>query len=127
MNINGGNTLACLDKIDTNISKPTKIYPLPHMYVVKDLVPVSKYPSISICVKMFLTTFHLIISCLCIFMENMHMVILVYMQQTNKCCFLDSIRIEYSNKPCNKTEYYSDIGSFHFFLVDIFLAFCELS
>lgn len=44
MNINGGNTLACLDKIDTNISKPTKIYPLPHMYVVKDLVPVSKYP-----------------------------------------------------------------------------------
>uniref|UniRef100_A0A4W6EM70 Succinate dehydrogenase [ubiquinone] iron-sulfur subunit, mitochondrial n=2 Tax=Percomorphaceae TaxID=1489872 RepID=A0A4W6EM70_LATCA len=39
MNINGGNTLACLNKIDTNISKPTKIYPLPHMYVVKDLVP----------------------------------------------------------------------------------------
>lgn len=44
MNINGGNTLACLNKIDTNVSKPTKIYPLPHMYVVKDLVPVSKYP-----------------------------------------------------------------------------------
>lgn len=44
MNINGGNTLACLNKIDTNTSKPTKIYPLPHMYVVKDLVPVSKYP-----------------------------------------------------------------------------------
>lgn len=42
MNINGGNTLACLDKIDTNTSKVTKIYPLPHMYVVKDLVPVSK-------------------------------------------------------------------------------------
>lgn len=42
MNINGGNTLACLNKIDTNISKPAKIYPLPHMYVVKDLVPVSK-------------------------------------------------------------------------------------
>lgn len=42
MNINGGNTLACLNKIDTNTSKPTKIYPLPHMYVVKDLVPVSK-------------------------------------------------------------------------------------
>lgn len=41
MNINGGNTLACLNKIDTNTSKPTKIYPLPHMYVVKDLVPVS--------------------------------------------------------------------------------------
>lgn len=41
MNINGGNTLACLNKIDANTSKPTKIYPLPHMYVVKDLVPVS--------------------------------------------------------------------------------------
>lgn len=41
MNINGGNTLACLNKIDTNTGKPTKIYPLPHMYVVKDLVPVS--------------------------------------------------------------------------------------
>lgn len=41
MNINGGNTLACLNKIDTNLNKPTKIYPLPHMYVVKDLVPVS--------------------------------------------------------------------------------------
>uniref|UniRef100_A0A8C2Q899 Succinate dehydrogenase [ubiquinone] iron-sulfur subunit, mitochondrial n=1 Tax=Cyprinus carpio TaxID=7962 RepID=A0A8C2Q899_CYPCA len=39
MNINGGNTLACLNKIDTNTSKVTKIYPLPHMYVVKDLVP----------------------------------------------------------------------------------------
>lgn len=41
MNINGGNTLACLNKIDTNTRKATKIYPLPHMYVVKDLVPVS--------------------------------------------------------------------------------------
>ncbi|XP_051518048.1 succinate dehydrogenase [ubiquinone] iron-sulfur subunit, mitochondrial isoform X3 [Myxocyprinus asiaticus] len=39
MNINGGNTLACLNKIDSNTSKVTKIYPLPHMYVVKDLVP----------------------------------------------------------------------------------------
>lgn len=39
MNINGGNTLACLSKIDTDCSKPTKIYPLPHLYVVKDLVP----------------------------------------------------------------------------------------
>lgn len=45
MNINGGNTLACLNKIDTNTSKPTKIYPLPHMYVVKDLVPVSIHAS----------------------------------------------------------------------------------
>lgn len=26
-------------KIDTNLSKSTKIYPLPHMYVIKDLVP----------------------------------------------------------------------------------------
>ena len=26
-------------KIDTNLSKPTKVYPLPHMYVIKDLVP----------------------------------------------------------------------------------------
>ncbi|KCV71576.1 succinate dehydrogenase (ubiquinone) iron-sulfur subunit [Fonticula alba] len=37
MNINGTNTLACLCKIDT--SKPVTIYPLPHMYVIKDLVP----------------------------------------------------------------------------------------
>ncbi|GBB90971.1 hypothetical protein RclHR1_18030005 [Rhizophagus clarus] len=36
MNINGINTLACLCKIDR---PDTKIYPLPHMYVVKDLVP----------------------------------------------------------------------------------------
>ena len=26
-------------KIDANTSKTTKIYPLPHMYVVKDIVP----------------------------------------------------------------------------------------
>jgi len=39
MNINGVNTLACLDYIDQENSKATKIYPLPHMYVVKDLVP----------------------------------------------------------------------------------------
>jgi len=26
-------------KIDTNLSKSSKIYPLPHMYVIKDLVP----------------------------------------------------------------------------------------
>ena len=37
MNITGANTLACICEID---SKPaTKIYPLPHMYVIKDLVP----------------------------------------------------------------------------------------
>lgn len=28
-----------LSKIDTNLDKPLKIHPLPHMYVVKDLVP----------------------------------------------------------------------------------------
>ncbi|CAR23294.1 succinate dehydrogenase iron-sulfur protein subunit SDH2 [Lachancea thermotolerans CBS 6340] len=39
MNIGGRNTLACLCKIDTDVSKQTKIYPLPHMYIVKDLVP----------------------------------------------------------------------------------------
>ena len=39
MNINGTNTLACLSRIDPNTTKTTKIYPLPHMYVVKDLVP----------------------------------------------------------------------------------------
>jgi len=38
MNIGGVNTLACLTKIETS-NKHTKIYPLPHMYVVKDLVP----------------------------------------------------------------------------------------
>jgi len=37
MNINGTNTLACLCKIDD--AQKTKIYPLPHMYVIKDLVP----------------------------------------------------------------------------------------
>ena len=39
MNIGGVNTLACISKIDTATEKPVKIYPLPHMYVVKDLVP----------------------------------------------------------------------------------------
>jgi len=39
MNIGGANTLACICSIDTNLSKPSKIYPLPHMYVIKDLVP----------------------------------------------------------------------------------------
>jgi len=38
MNIEGGNTLACICKI-SDASKNTKIYPLPHMYIVKDLVP----------------------------------------------------------------------------------------
>jgi len=39
MNIEGVNTLACICKINNDTSKTTKIYPLPHMYVVKDLVP----------------------------------------------------------------------------------------
>lgn len=39
MNIGGINTLACICKIDDNTSKATKIYPLPHMFVIKDLVP----------------------------------------------------------------------------------------
>jgi len=39
MNINGTNTLACLAYIEDDTSKASKIYPLPHMYVVKDLVP----------------------------------------------------------------------------------------
>ncbi|KAG5436892.1 hypothetical protein PCANB_001645 [Pneumocystis canis] len=38
MNIDGINTLACLSRIPIN-SKEVKIYPLPHTYVVKDLVP----------------------------------------------------------------------------------------
>eukprot|EP01138_Halocafeteria_seosinensis_P006660 gb/GECG01006808.1/.p1 GENE.gb/GECG01006808.1/~~gb/GECG01006808.1/.p1 ORF type:complete len:278 (+),score=25.34 gb/GECG01006808.1/:1-834(+) len=39
MNIDGTNTLACLNAINTDTSSPQKIYPLPHMYVLKDLVP----------------------------------------------------------------------------------------
>ncbi|KER32989.1 hypothetical protein T265_01077 [Opisthorchis viverrini] len=39
MNIAGRNHLACLWEIDKDLSKPTKIYPLPHMFVIKDLVP----------------------------------------------------------------------------------------
>lgn len=39
MNINGANTLACLAYIDDDTKVATKIYPLPHMYVIKDLVP----------------------------------------------------------------------------------------
>ena len=38
MNIDGINTLACLKPI-SEIKKDIKIYPLPHMRVVKDLVP----------------------------------------------------------------------------------------
>jgi succinate dehydrogenase / fumarate reductase iron-sulfur subunit len=38
MNIGGSNTLACTKAI-TDISGPVAVYPLPHMPVVKDLVP----------------------------------------------------------------------------------------
>lgn len=38
MNIDGSNTLACTKSID-ECSKDVKIYPLPHMPVIKDLVP----------------------------------------------------------------------------------------
>jgi len=38
MNVDGTNTLACLCKI-SDAGSSTKIYPLPHMYVLKDLVP----------------------------------------------------------------------------------------
>ncbi|KAH8434011.1 succinate dehydrogenase iron-sulfur protein subunit SDH2 [Aspergillus melleus] len=39
MNIDGVNTLACLCRIPTDTGKESRIYPLPHTYVVKDLVP----------------------------------------------------------------------------------------
>ncbi len=38
MNINGQNTLACLCKVDRDPSKVGKVAPLPHMFVVRDLV-----------------------------------------------------------------------------------------
>jgi len=38
MNIGGINTLACISRISSG-SSALKVYPLPHMYVVKDLVP----------------------------------------------------------------------------------------
>jgi succinate dehydrogenase/fumarate reductase iron-sulfur protein len=39
ININGKNTLACLAGIDPNSSKILTIYPLPHIFVLKDLIP----------------------------------------------------------------------------------------
>lgn len=39
MNINGSNSLACITKINKDNDKPVLIYPLPHMFVIKDLVP----------------------------------------------------------------------------------------
>ena len=38
MNMNGTNALACLTAVDRDVSKSSKVTPLPHMYVVKDLV-----------------------------------------------------------------------------------------
>ena len=38
MNIDGGNTLACTKAMD-DIKGPIRIYPLPHLPVIKDLVP----------------------------------------------------------------------------------------
>ncbi len=39
MNINGANTLACTKGMDEVAEKVIKIYPLPHLPVIKDLVP----------------------------------------------------------------------------------------
>lgn len=39
MNMDGKNGLACTTRIDTKLSKAMKVYPLPHTFVVKDLVP----------------------------------------------------------------------------------------
>jgi succinate dehydrogenase (ubiquinone) iron-sulfur subunit len=39
MNINGTNTLACLCKVDKAAATQT-VAPLPHMFVIKDLVVV---------------------------------------------------------------------------------------
>lgn len=47
MNIGGINTLACIARIDPDISKPLKIYPLPHsklllyIYRIKNLTTAS--------------------------------------------------------------------------------------
>jgi len=38
MNIDGQNGLACLTRISSG-AEATKVFPLPHMYVIKDLVP----------------------------------------------------------------------------------------
>lgn len=43
MNIDGVNTLACLCRIPQDTKQETKIYPLPHTYVVKDIVPDMTY------------------------------------------------------------------------------------
>ncbi|CAL9045243.1 unnamed protein product, partial [Musa banksii] len=38
MNIDGNNTVACLKPVDADTSTATMITPLPHMFVIKDLV-----------------------------------------------------------------------------------------
>ena len=38
MNIDGTNTVACLTSVNMDPKKVTTITPLPHMYVIKDLV-----------------------------------------------------------------------------------------
>merc|ERR1711929_70340 len=38
MNINGSNGLACLTRVDPDVGNQSTIAPLPHMFVVKDLV-----------------------------------------------------------------------------------------
>ncbi|XP_033232107.1 succinate dehydrogenase [ubiquinone] iron-sulfur subunit-like isoform X2 [Belonocnema kinseyi] len=38
MNINGVNTLACITKTSEDLKKPLIIYPLPHTYVIRDLI-----------------------------------------------------------------------------------------
>ena len=38
MNIDGTNGLACLTKVDRSAATPSRVAPLPHMFVVKDLV-----------------------------------------------------------------------------------------
>ena len=48
MNINGVNTLACICEIPKD-AKPMKINPLPHMYVIKDLVPVRYFVCMLFC------------------------------------------------------------------------------
>lgn len=50
MNIEGTNTLACIAKVSDGDST-TKVLPLPHMYVVKDLVAVSARIIIMICLE----------------------------------------------------------------------------
>jgi succinate dehydrogenase (ubiquinone) iron-sulfur subunit len=38
MNIDGQNNLACLSKVNRDPNQASRVAPLPHMYVVKDLV-----------------------------------------------------------------------------------------